>query len=117
MPDKKIQLGENCFVHIRSGRPVKTTGLFSGKPLAGIDLDVLVPHESNMDTLEDVLKLGVVRVDDPFVDRAYQARLTQSYLTYQEGSPTRRYKIEVREVDEVPNVEELAIEGQRFLGT
>src|SRR4029077_54562 len=109
-----IKLGADVVINARRGRPMPSEGRHSGKTLAGIDLDVTVSGAANLEAFEALLKTDSVRVEDPYVGRTYAAKLTQRSMHYVDGRPERTYSIEVREIDEVPSVHELEIEGVRF---
>jgi hypothetical protein len=109
-----IRLGEDVEVNAGGGHPVSIEGLHSGKTLAGIDLDMTAPDNSSVEAIEALLKLDSCPVYDPFAGRSYKATLTQRSMSYVDGHPERSYSIEIREIDEIPTVQELDIEGKVF---
>lgn len=113
MPDKTIKVGGIEF-YADFGKPVAFHGKHSGKELSGIDLDFGVDEEGDIQQIEELFRQEIVQVEDPFVDRSYQATLRRTSYNYQVGSLRRHYRGEVREVDRCPHFEILEIENHQF---
>lgn len=97
-----------------AGRPFTFDGVHSGKTLAGIDMDITVRTDADVQTIEELLKKETVTVEDPFAGRKYEATVVRRSSGYQEGRPERWYRFEVKELDEVISFESLEIEGRTF---
>ena len=112
-PNNSIKI-DDIQVRASAGRPFAFDGVHSGKTLAGIDMDVTVRTNADIQTIEELLKKDSVTVEDPFAGRKYEATVARSSSGYQEGRPERWYRFEVKELDEVIPFESLEIEGRTF---
>lgn len=113
-------MSENCIkindlaLLIRAGSPVTFQGKHSGVSLSGINLNFTITQSENIQKLEELFEQNTVQVYDPFVNRSYEATLTEISHSYQEGSPEYHYTAEIRELDLPPKFEVLEIEGHAF---
>lgn len=103
-----IRLNPSC------GKPFEFTGVHSERGLSGIDLDITVSTEIEIRQIEKLFKKSTVMVDDPFVDRQYEAVLAKTSSSYQEGLPDRRFQFKVKELDKAKRFDMLEIEGHQF---
>ena len=113
MLDKKIKVDNIEFV-LADGQSFEFTGVHARRELSGIDLDVTVSTQIEIQQIEELLKKKTVVVIDPFVGRQYESVLTQSSYSYQEGLPDRRFRFKVKELDKAKRFDELEIEGHFF---
>lgn len=113
MQEDIIKLSENFKLLTRYGSPVTLEGKLTSSPLAGIDLDFTLYQSANIDELQR-LASEEITVEDPFVKRTYQANLRIASYRYTDGKPGTNYVVEVREVEKVPVIDTLEIEGQPF---
>ena len=113
MPHKPIRI-DDIEIAASEGRPFEFTGVHSGTELAAIDVRITVYSDAAVQTIEDLRKKDTVTVDDPFVERRYEATLTRKSYGYQEGRQERWYNFEVKEFDEAIPFKSLEIEGHTF---
>ena len=112
-PNSSIKIGD-IQVRASAGRPFVFDGIHSGTELSGIEMEVTVHSDTDIRSIEELLKKDTVSVEDPFVARKYEATLVRNSSGYQAGRPERWYRFEVKEVDEVIPFESLEIEGRTF---
>ena len=113
MPNNSIRIDE-IEVPGSAGRPFVFDGVHSGTALSGIDMEIKIYTDADIQSIEELLKKDTVTVGDPFVDRQYEATLARSSSGYQEGRPERWYHFMVKELDEAIPFELLEIEGHTF---
>ena len=113
MPNNSIRIDE-IEVPGSAGRPFVFDGVHSGTELSGIDMEIKIYTDADIQSIEELLKKDTVTVGDPFVDRQYEATLARSSSGYQEGRPERWYHFMVKELDEAIPFELLEIEGHTF---
>jgi len=97
-----------------AGRPITFQGKHSGTTLSGIDLDFSAYSQEDIQKMEKLLKFDTVQVNDPFVNRIYEASLRLISWSTQDGIQGRHYKVEVRELDVWPKFNILEIDGHKF---
>ena len=112
-PNNSIKI-DDIQVRASAGRPFAFDGVHSGKTLSGIDMEITVNTDADIQTIEELLKKDSVTVEDPFADRQYEATVARKSSRYQEGRPEKWYNFEVKEMDEVIPFESLEIEGHTF---
>ena len=112
-PNNSIKI-DDIQVRASAGRPFAFDGVHSGKTLSGIDMEITVNTDADIQTIEELLKKDSVTVEDPFADRQYEATVARKSSRYQEGRPEKWYNFEVKEMDEVIPFESLEIEGHMF---
>ena len=112
-PNNSIKI-DDIQVRASAGRPIAFDGVHSGKTLSGIDMEITVNTDADIQAIEELLKKDTVTVEDPFADRQYEATVARKSSGYQEGRPERWYNFEVKEMDEVIPFESLEIEGHTF---
>ena len=97
-----------------AGRPFVFNGVHSGTELSGIDVEITVYSDADMQSIEQLFETDTVTVEDPFTGREYEATLARKSSSYQEGHPERWHHFEVKELDEAIPFESLEIEGHTF---
>ena len=97
-----------------AGRPFVFNGVHSGTELSGIDVEITVYSDADIQSIEQLFKKDTVMVEDPFIGREYEAILARKSSSYQEGRPERWYHFEVKELDEAIPFESLEIEAHPF---
>ena len=113
MPGNVIRIDE-IEIPDSNGRPLAFEGIHSGAELSGIELEITVYAEEDIQNMQQLFNSNTVTVEDPFVGREYEARLHKRSSGYQEGDPERWYNFEVRELDKPIAFELLEIEGHTF---
>ncbi len=97
------------------GQPITFQGKHSLKELSGIKLDVIARGSKRIEALEKVLQQERnVAVDDPFVNRKYDAKVQLEMFSYTEGINEKKFVATLREVDLPPSFEFLELEGEQF---
>ena len=96
---------------LSAGKPFAFDGVHSGGPLSGIDITTTVYSDADTKVLEAMLKKGSATIVDPFSDKTYDATLHRTSSMYQEGRQGTTYRFEVKELDKVPQFEQLSIGG------
>ena len=112
-PNNSIKI-DDIQVGASAGRPFAFDGVHSGKTLSGIDMEITVDTDADIQTIEELLKKDTVTVEDPFADRQYEATVARKSSGYQEGRPERWYQFEMKELDEPIPFELLEVEGHTF---
>lgn len=112
MENNSIRVNDFLFEK-GAGRSITFHGKHSGKPLAGIDLNTSV-FKKDIEKVENLFTHEIVQVEDPFVNRSYQARLQKTSESYKQGAPFHHYSAEIREVDILPEFSVLDIDGNQF---
>lgn len=113
MIDKNVTI-DDIKLNPSCGKPFGFTGVHSEGELSGIELDITVSTEIEIRQLDELFKKSTVMVADPFVDRQYEAVLTNTSYSYQEGLPDRRFRFQVKELDKAKRFDLLEIEGHQF---
>ena len=113
MAKERIKI-DDVELHISSGKQFSYKGTFSGKELAGIELRFGAKGQENIDLIEDLVRRDKVFVNDPFVEKEYEANIKLKSSSYQEGVDERSYVCEVEEVDAIPDFDILEINGSEF---
>ena len=113
MPKTSIRI-DGIEVPDSAGRPFVFGGVHSGTELSGIDIEITIYTDADIRIIEELLKKDTVIVEDPFVDRQYEATLARKSSGYQEGRPERWYHFEMKELDEAIPFESLEVEGHTF---
>jgi len=113
MSDSYIKINDLSF-RISTGHPITFEGKHSGRILSGIKLKVSVVGNEAISQIDELFTCERVQVDDPFVNRIYEATIRRTSLSYQNEQPERHYVAEVKEMDLPPVFEILEIEGNEF---
>ena len=113
MTKERIKI-DDVELHISSGKQFSYKGTFSGKELAGIELRFGAKGQENIDLIEDLVRRDKVFVNDPFVEREYEANIKLKSSSCQAGVDERSYVCEVEEVDAIPDFDILEINGSEF---
>lgn len=109
-----IKVAELGFTPQQSSNPISFVGKHSGKQLAGFDFIFQGWGPSEQQKIESMFDEGTATVTDPIAGRTYQATVHMVSSSYTQGQPIKTYTGEFREIDLVPHVEEIEIEGHRF---
>lgn len=102
------------------GHAFTFVGKHSGQRLAGIRFDRLpdAGRRWNAQDIDELVAQQQVYVDDPFTQRSYNATIqvlsTEYTLPATQGAGSGRFQVELKELDLVPKVELLEIEGHQF---
>jgi len=109
-----IRIEELSFVPRQRYKPVSFVGKHSDKELLGFDFafDAWGPQEQQ--AIDRIFDQNTVTAIDPVTGRSFEATVRLLTSSYTEGAPTKAYIGELREIDQIPHVEEIEIEGQRF---
>lgn len=94
--------------------PFDFNGPFSGKPCAGLEVKMTTRTDQERDQLDAIIEKDSIQVKDPLRERAYAAKCQLRSTGYTDGNPNHWYDIELREIDPVPNVDALEIDGRLF---
>ncbi len=108
------QIRVNNFpFHPSFGSPVSFQGKFSGKTLAGIDVEFHIEGSGYKSEVDALLSQEIVTVEDPFVNRSYRASIRQLSHSNFNGRAAN-YLFELREVDMTPEFKVLEIDGYQY---
>ncbi len=113
MENKYIKIND-ITIEKTTGRSISFEGRHSGKSLAGLDLSFSVWGQESAEKVEDLFTRDIVQIEDPFLNRSYQASLRKKSDSYRVGHPEHRYVAEIRELDMPPEFNTLDIEGHQF---
>jgi len=112
--DKKHICIDGMAFPITSGTSFSFNGVFSGKELAGIELSFTVYGSQQENIIENILKKEKVTVNDPFTDRTYEATVRMRSNSFQVGKEEKSYVIVLNEIDLLPPVDSVEIDGIKF---
>lgn len=113
MSNNQIKIND-VTLNAQAGTAVTFEGKHVNRALSGIDLNFTVWRPQIIDEIEELFTEESVQVEDPFVNRSYQAKLHRIQYSYQDGRPERHYVAELRELDKVPEFNLLEIEGHKY---
>lgn len=96
------------------GTPFEFKGIFSGKILAGIKLTLSNLATKDQRIIEDLTEKSLVCVKDPFVQRSYDAYISQKSNSFTVGEEVKSYVLELKEKDVLPQFSEIQLNGHIF---